>query len=59
MRRGLGKAAIIVALLLQLETPDETLIGGPLPPPAKDCPSMPGRWNFAIGFTARWNPAPD
>ena len=29
MRRGLGKAAIIVALLLQLETPDETLIGRP------------------------------
>jgi hypothetical protein len=30
MRCGLGKAAIIVALLLQLETPDETLIGRPL-----------------------------
>lgn len=29
MRRGLGKAAITVALLLQLETPDETLIGRP------------------------------
>jgi hypothetical protein len=27
MRRGLGKAAITVALLLQLETPDEAPIG--------------------------------
>jgi len=36
MRRGLGKAAITVALLFQLETPDETLIGRPLLPPAKD-----------------------
>jgi hypothetical protein len=29
MRRGFGKAAITVALLFQLETPDETLIGQP------------------------------
>jgi hypothetical protein len=36
MWRGLGKATITVALLLQLETPDETLIGRPLLPPAKD-----------------------
>jgi hypothetical protein len=36
MRRGLGKAAIIVALVFQLETPDETPTGRPLLPPAKD-----------------------
>jgi len=54
MRRGLGKAAIIVALLLQLETPDETPIGRRLCRPP---PRMTGRWNFAIGFSARPNPA--